>query len=137
MQLAEKIEKSRFFKKHVNRTLPTIKDEMWKKLFKRRMKAASICQGGKIMATRDSIDHFLQTCENVILKAQEQYQEGALQGHYHDVEYREAMQELENLYNEWLQLYNSANPQQREQLYRKRLQIQDMQNKMILLNHDR
>ncbi|MBE3570805.1 MAG: YtzC family protein [Bacillales bacterium] len=89
------------------------------------------------MATRDSVDHFLQTCEDVILKVQEQYEEGSLQGHYHDVEYHEAMQELENLYNKWLQIYNSANPQQREQLHRKRLQIQDMQNKMILLNHDR
>jgi hypothetical protein len=89
------------------------------------------------MATRDSVDHFLQTFENVTLKAKNQYQEGALQGHYHDVEYSEAMLELEDLYNQLLQLYNSANPQQKELLYRKRLQLQDLQNKMILLNHDR
>ncbi|MDQ0215765.1 coenzyme F420-reducing hydrogenase alpha subunit [Oikeobacillus pervagus] len=89
------------------------------------------------MATRDSMDQFIQRCEDVFRQAQDQYKEGHLQGHYHDEEYTESMQQLEELYNDLLQLYNSANSQQREMLDRKRFQLQQLQNNMILLDHDR
>ncbi|HZG70358.1 MAG TPA: YtzC family protein [Chondromyces sp.] len=89
------------------------------------------------MTTRASIDSFLQRCDNILSQAQEQFTEGHLQGHYHDEEYGEALGSVEEVYNELLQLYNSANSQQREILDRKRFQIQQLQNQMILLNHDR
>ncbi|GIN88173.1 hypothetical protein J6TS2_45590 [Heyndrickxia sporothermodurans] len=89
------------------------------------------------MATRQSVDEHIQKCEEAICYAKEQYNEGSKQEHYHDIEYQSAMQQLENAYNDLAQLSNSANSQQREQLHRMRLQLQQMQNKMTLLNHDR
>ncbi|KQL53243.1 hypothetical protein AN964_06910 [Heyndrickxia shackletonii] len=89
------------------------------------------------MATRKSIDECLQRCDNAIQQAQEQYTEGLRQEHYHDYDYTNALQQLEASYNEVCQLANSSNSQQREILHRKRLQLQQLQNQMILLNHDR
>ncbi|PKR84362.1 YtzC family protein [Heyndrickxia camelliae] len=89
------------------------------------------------MATRQSIDECLQRCDNAIEQAQEQYTEGLRQEHYHDLDYTNALQQLEASYNEVCQLANSSNSQQREILHRKRLQLQALQNQMILLNHDR
>lgn len=89
------------------------------------------------MTTRQSIDNFINRCESAILFAEEQYEEGSRQEHYHDVEFSEAMHELEVILQQLLKMTESANPQQREQLYRVRLKIQQLQNKMILLNHDR
>ncbi|MBB2480889.1 YtzC family protein [Bacillus sp. APMAM] len=89
------------------------------------------------MATRKSIDECLQRCDNAIQQAQEQYTEGLRQEHYHDDDYTNALQQLEASYNEVCQLANSSNSQQREILHRKRLQLQQLQNQMILLNHDR
>ncbi|MBS4173881.1 YtzC family protein [Bacillus sp. FJAT-49736] len=89
------------------------------------------------MATRKSIDDCIQKCDEAIEYAQEQYTEGLRQEHYHDHDYTNALQELEAAYNEVCQLANSANSQQREILHRKRLMLQQLQNQMILLNHDR
>ncbi|RDI44345.1 YtzC family protein [Falsibacillus pallidus] len=89
------------------------------------------------MTTRDSMDQFMQQCEDTIRNAQEHMVSGSKQGHYHDVEYSEAMGQLESAYNELTHLAQSANAQQREMLHRKRLQLQQLQNQMILLNHDR
>jgi len=89
------------------------------------------------VATRQSIDECLQRCDNAIEQAQEQYTEGLRQEHYHDLDYTNALQQLEASYNEVCQLANSSNSQQREILHRKRLQLQALQNQMILLNHDR
>ncbi|GIN21709.1 MAG TPA: DUF2524 domain-containing protein [Bacillus bacterium] len=89
------------------------------------------------MTTRQSIDNFINRCESAILFAEEQYEEGSRQEHYHDVEFSEAMHELEVILQQLLKMTESANPQQREQLHRVRLKIQQLQNKMILLNHDR
>ncbi len=54
------------------------------------------------------------------------------QEHYNDNEYSEAQMMLENAVNELNKLSLSANDQQREQLYRMRLQLQTLQNNMIL-----
>lgn len=89
------------------------------------------------MATRKSVDECLQKCEDVIQIAQEQYTEGARQEHYHDLDYTDALQQLETSYNDIAQLANSSNSQQRERLHRMRLQLQQLQNQMILLDHDR
>ncbi len=88
------------------------------------------------MATRQSVDECIQKCEDAIRYAQEQYKSGTQQEHYHDQEYTQAMQGVEEAINDVMNLANSANAQQRDQLHRMRLQLQNMQNEMILLDHD-
>lgn len=87
-----------------------------------------------MMATRQSIDDCLNRCESAILAAEEQYENSLRQGHYHDAEFSDAQQMLESITLELEKLSDSSNAQQREQLYRKNLQIQQLQNKMILRN---
>ncbi|NNU92895.1 DUF2524 family protein [Geobacillus sp. NFOSA3] len=87
------------------------------------------------MATRQSVDEFLQHCEDVIRYAKEQYTEAQKQEHYNDFEYTQAQQMLESAINDLAHLALSCNAQQREQLHRMRLQLQQLQNEMILFNH--
>lgn len=84
------------------------------------------------MATRQSVDNLLQQCENAIRFAEEQYEESSRLGAYNDDSYTQAMQEIETAYNDLAKLALSANGQQREQLHRMRLQLQQVQNQMIL-----
>ncbi len=88
------------------------------------------------MATRQSVEECIQKCEDAIRYAQDQYAAGTKQEHYHDQEYTDAMQKLEESINDVMNLANSANAQQRDQLHRMRLQLQNLQNEMILLDHD-
>ncbi|MGM0847111.1 MAG: YtzC family protein [Bacillota bacterium] len=88
------------------------------------------------MATRQSVDECLQKCEDALRYAQEQYKSGTKQEHYHDQEYTDAMQKVEEAVNDIRHLANSANSQQRDQLHRMRLQLQQFQNEMVLLDHD-
>ncbi|MBA2871810.1 polyhydroxyalkanoate synthesis regulator phasin [Anoxybacillus calidus] len=87
------------------------------------------------MATRQSVDEFLQRCEDVIRYAKEQYTEAQKQEHYNDTEYTKAQQMIEEANNELAHLALSCNAQQREQLHRMRLQLQQLQNEMVLLDH--
>lgn len=87
------------------------------------------------MATRQSVDDLIQRCEDAIRTAQEQYLEASHQEHYNDDQYTGALQGLEEVFNDLATLANSANSQQREQLHRMRLQLQQAQNNMILLRH--
>ncbi|MGG3736474.1 YtzC family protein [Aeribacillus pallidus] len=89
------------------------------------------------MATRQSIEEFLERCEEVLESAKEQYIEGSKQEHYYDEQFQQALQQLEEAYNDLMHLSQSANAQQKEQLHRMRLQLQQLQNDMILLDHDR
>lgn len=89
------------------------------------------------MATRQLIEQFINRCESAIINAEEQYDLGSRQEHYHDIEYGDAMQELEAMLVQLRKISDSANHEQRERLHRVRLKIQQLQNKMILLNHDR
>lgn len=84
------------------------------------------------MATRESVENLLQQCEDAIRYGQEQFKESNLQEHYNNDDYTSALQNLEQTYNDICQLAHSANSQQREQLHRMRLQLQQLQNKMIL-----
>ncbi|MGM0874991.1 MAG: YtzC family protein [Bacillota bacterium] len=84
------------------------------------------------MATRQSVDDYLQRCTDAIEYAREQYQTGAKQEHYNEIEYTKALQGLENAVNDINHLSLSANDQQQDQLYRMRLQLQGLQNEMIL-----
>ncbi|MBM7704850.1 YtzC family protein [Metabacillus iocasae] len=87
------------------------------------------------MATRQSVDKLMQQCEDAMCFAKEQLQNGMQQEHYNGTEYTSAQLGLENAYKELEELAHSANPQQREQLYRMRLQIQQLQNEMIVTEH--
>lgn len=90
---------------------------------------------GYLMATRASMDDLMQRCEDAIRLAQDQYLEASTQEHFNDDQYVTALQSLEEIYNDIATMANSANAQQRDQLHRMRLQIQQAQNNMILLRH--
>ncbi|MFE8703338.1 YtzC family protein [Cytobacillus sp. FJAT-54145] len=87
------------------------------------------------MATRQSVEDLLQQCEDAIRNAHEEYKESSRQEHYNDDDYTRAMQQLEDAYNDLAQLALSSNSQQREQLHRMRLQLQQLQNNMTLNDH--
>ncbi|WP_409270978.1 YtzC family protein [Neobacillus sp. SCS-31] len=87
------------------------------------------------MATRQSIEDFIGKCQQTIEFAQEQYNHTARQEHYNAEGYTEALQALEDAYNEMTVLALSANSQQRERLNRMRLQLQGIQNDLILQRH--
>ena len=101
-------------------------------------KEAVCFNGGKnlkgvfLMATRDSMETLIQQCEDAIRYAQEQYEESNVQQHYNNDGYTGALQSLEQTYQDVCKMAHSANSQQRDQLHRMRLQLQDLQNKMIL-----
>ena len=84
------------------------------------------------MATRDSMDDLMQQVEDTVRFAQEQYKQSNLQEHYNDDDYTKALQQLEDTYQDIAKMAISANSQQREQLHRMRLQLQQLQNTMIL-----
>jgi len=87
------------------------------------------------MATRNSIDQILAQCDNSIRQAQEQLKEGSRQEHVNETEYAQALMQLEETYNDLMSVMNSASPEQRERLHRKRLHLQQVQNDMILSDH--
>jgi hypothetical protein len=87
------------------------------------------------MATRQSVDDLMQRCEDAIRYAQDQYLDASKQEHYNDDQYTTALQSLEEVFNDVCTMANSANAQQRDQLHRMRLQLQQAQNNMILLRH--
>ncbi|MBU8879830.1 YtzC family protein [Bacillus sp. FJAT-29790] len=87
------------------------------------------------MATRDSVNALLQQCQDALNFANDQLEEGRTQEHYNDIGYTNALQSLEDAYNDLAKLAHSANSEQREQLHRMRLQLQQLQNQMITLPH--
>jgi len=84
------------------------------------------------MATRDSMENLTQKVEDTIRYAEEQYKQSSMQQHYNDEGYTQALQQLEAAYQDIATMAHSANGQQRDQLHRMRLQIQQLQNSMIL-----
>ena len=84
------------------------------------------------MATRQSVENFLQECEDTIRYAHEQITTGRQQEHYNTEEYTEAQRRLEDTTTDLAHLALSCNGQQREQLHRMRLQLQQLQNDLIL-----
>ncbi|MGG3560286.1 YtzC family protein [Neobacillus rhizosphaerae] len=87
------------------------------------------------MATRESMDNLMQQCEDALRYAEDQYKQSSLQEHYNDDDYTKALQQLEETYQGIAKMAHSANSQQREQLHRMRLQLQQLQNSMILESH--
>lgn len=88
------------------------------------------------MATRQSVENCLQQCEDALRYAIDEYRDASMQEHNNDLDFSQSQMELENAVNAIAIMNHSANAQQREQLHRMRLQIQQMQNNLILLNHD-
>ncbi|WP_078544438.1 YtzC family protein [Litchfieldia alkalitelluris] len=84
------------------------------------------------MATRKSVEDFLAQCEDTIRYAQEQITIGRQQEHYNATEYTDALEQLEERVNDLAHLALSCNGQQREQLHRMRLQLQQLQNDLTL-----
>lgn len=84
------------------------------------------------MATRDSMSNLIQQCEDTIRYAQEQYRTSGLQENYNNDNHQQALQRLEDTYQDIAKMAQFANAQQREQLHRMRLQLQQVQNDMIL-----
>ena len=87
------------------------------------------------MATRDSMSELLQRCNEVINYVEQQYEAGRRQEHYNETEYTDAQMQLETIYNELHTMDQSANQQQREELHRMRLLVEQMQNQMTLRLH--
>jgi hypothetical protein len=89
-------------------------------------------KGGVRMATRKSVEDFLAQCEDTIRYAQEQVTMRRQQEHYNMTEYTDALNQLEERGNDLAHLALSCNGQQREQLHRMRLQLQQLQNDLTL-----
>ena len=87
------------------------------------------------MATRQSVEQCLHNCEEALQLAQEQYTQASKQEHYNDDHYIQSQQLLETAYSELEHLAQSSNDQQRAQLNRMKIQIEQMQHEMILLRH--
>ncbi|MEH7821889.1 YtzC family protein [Bacillus altitudinis] len=84
------------------------------------------------MATRKSIDEFVQKSTETLEFASEQFDLSSPQEHYNVEEFSKAQLMLEDAVNELEKLKDVANDQQRERLDRTRVQIQSLQNQMIL-----
>ncbi|WP_050616123.1 DUF2524 family protein [Bacillus testis] len=87
------------------------------------------------MATRQSVDHCLQNCVEALNFAKQQYEEASRQEHYNDSTYIDSQQLLQTALNELQMMAHNSNDQQREQLNRMKMQLEQMQHDMILLRH--
>lgn len=85
------------------------------------------------MATRESMENLIQQYENAIRYAEDQYKQSSLQEQYNNDNYTQALQGLEETYGDIAKMAQFANSQQREQLHRMRLQLQQLQNSLILI----
>ncbi|MDA7027309.1 YtzC family protein [Bacillus sp. CLL-7-23] len=84
------------------------------------------------MATRQSVGEHIQRSEDAYEFALSQFETASKQEHYNETEYSDAQLGLESAVNDLNKLSLFANEQQREEIYRKRLQLQTLQNNMIL-----
>ncbi len=87
------------------------------------------------MATRESVEDYLQMAEDTLRYAKEQFTEAKKQEHYNATEYTKAQQQLESTVVELGELAHSGNSQQKMQIDRMRLQLQQIQNEMIIYPH--
>ncbi len=87
------------------------------------------------MGDRSSIDKTIEMAQEALGYAQEQFDLGQQQEHYNDIEYSQAQQLLETALMELEKLERLAVPEQKEELYRTRIQLQQLQSKMIITPH--
>ncbi|HHY72618.1 MAG TPA: YtzC family protein [Bacillus bacterium] len=84
------------------------------------------------MATRASVDQFVNRAEEACKYALEQLEIANQQEHYNTTEYTNAQRMLNEAYNDLQKLMLSSNKQQKERLYRMQLQINRIQNDLVL-----
>ena len=83
------------------------------------------------MATRQSVDEHLQHCVDAISMAEEEYNKASRQEYKDDEMFTLSLLRLEDAYNDLEKLAHSCNDQQREQLLRMRMQLQQWQSRMM------
>jgi len=84
------------------------------------------------MATRASVEQFINQAEQACKYALEQLEIANQQEHYNTTEYTDAQMMLNEAYNDLQKLMESSSRQQKERLYRMQLQINRIQNDLIL-----
>ncbi|WP_240468589.1 DUF2524 family protein [Gracilibacillus sp. YIM 98692] len=84
------------------------------------------------LATRDSVEHLLTKGHQIIEQAEEQLQMSNRNHFNLNEDYTNAHLELEKLVQDIDKMMNSANEQQREQLHRFSLVVNEKLNDMIL-----
>jgi polyhydroxyalkanoate synthesis regulator phasin len=87
------------------------------------------------MATRQSVDHFLEQCEGALHFAEFEFNEASRQEHYDDEHFQNSQRYIEEALTDMERLYASSNDQQREMLSRMKQQLNQLRNEMILLRH--
>jgi hypothetical protein len=87
------------------------------------------------MATRQSVDHFLEQSEGALRFADFEYNLASRQEHYDDETFQNSQLYVDEALTELDKLYRSANGQQRDMLFRMQQQLNEMKNEMILLRH--
>lgn len=83
------------------------------------------------MTTRKAMEEFMEKAEQAMDYADNQYKEFSKQEHANNDEYTQALQQLELIHHELSAVHNSANDQQREDLRRMRMRMEELQHKMI------
>jgi hypothetical protein len=83
------------------------------------------------MTTRKAMEEFMAKCEQAMDYAEDQYRQFSQQEHANDDEYTQGLQQLELIHKELSSIHNSSTDQQREDLRRMRMRMEDLQHKMI------
>lgn len=86
------------------------------------------------MATHESMDNLFEKCNAILRNAETQFSISSRQDNFNDENFTIAMKEVEEAYNDIAKMSLSADAQQREDLHRMRLQLQQLQNQMTLLD---
>lgn len=84
------------------------------------------------MATHEQVKEQLQQVDEILQLAEEQLNSAKQVQGGDEIKYDEAQLQLEQINNHIERLLMSATPEQRDQLFRARQQVNQMQNKMIL-----
>jgi hypothetical protein len=87
------------------------------------------------MGDRSAIQETLLMAQEALDLAKGQLDISRLQESYNGIEYSQAQQLLETATMEVEKLERLAVPEQKDELYRKRLQLQQLQNEMIITPH--
>ncbi|KHF40285.1 DUF2524 family protein [Halalkalibacter okhensis] len=84
------------------------------------------------MAERTHLEHFLEKAETTLEEAQKTFDDSqrVQEGDYG--EYIQAQRNLQELNDELGTLMHAATPEQRDQLYRTQIQVNQLQNHFIL-----
>jgi hypothetical protein len=85
-----------------------------------------------MMTTRDSIENLLIEGQHIVQQAEEQLEQSNRSGFMMNEDYWNAQLELEKLSQSIDRVMKSANAQQKEQLHRFQLAVQNRLNDMIL-----